>query len=127
MLKKTCLLVLERNQALAQPIQLLAQHFYVVRTADANAFRQFAFAQAMDSLIEIANRPRQQVGEAGDHQQGRRNHCQQLPDDLVTCFRRGGFQRSDLLRDQLIGQRVQGLRACREIGEITLELTAQFR
>ena len=74
MLKKTRLLIFERNQALAQPIQLFPQHFNVMRAADANAFGQFAFTQAMDGLIQIANWPRQQVRKTGNHQQCRWNH-----------------------------------------------------
>ena len=58
MLEKTCLLVLERDQSLAQPVELFAKHFDIVRTADVNALRELAFAKTVNRGIQIADRSR---------------------------------------------------------------------
>src|SRR5260221_5258921 len=102
MLEEPRFLVLKRNQALSQPIELFTQLLDIARPGHANASCQLALAETMYGQFEIADRPRQQIGESGDHQHNRRDDGEYLPEYLASRFCRLGAQGAYLPINQLI-------------------------
>ncbi|MNS96904.1 hypothetical protein D3C72_1312220 [compost metagenome] len=71
--QKTFLVGVEVGQALAQPVQLLAQAARVGRTADDDGLVVALVTEALDGRLDAAQRTRQQEAEAGG-QHGRQQH-----------------------------------------------------
>ena len=126
-LQEARLLRFQRDQALAQPVELRAEPHHVARALDADRARELALAETADALGHLGDRARNEEGEGRDQDHRGRQQRDHQPEDVVARLLRLRAQLLDALVDHLVAHLHQRLAALGEGRELARQPPRELR
>ncbi len=117
----------QRDEPLAQPIELRSEAHHVVRALDRDRLGELPLAQPADALAHLRDGARDEVGEACDEDERGGDQRDHQPEDAVARLDRLRAQLLDAFVDHLISHLHQRLPALGECGELARQAPRQLR